>query len=112
MEKMKLGADDTFRFSCKQCGKCCINRDDIILTPFDLFRASKKLNPPIIRRIVSANVKSMYIEYKILAVSPIFGVAFVRDGPVISIFAIVCPSKPSAGRRATTRRIIPSPPSH
>lgn len=44
MEKMKLGADDTFRFSCKQCGKCCINRDDIILTPFDLFRASKKLN--------------------------------------------------------------------
>ena len=43
-ENMKIGVDDKFRFSCKQCGKCCIQREDIILTPFDLFRASKKLN--------------------------------------------------------------------
>lgn len=35
--------DDTFRFHCTQCGKCCINREDIILTPKDLFRISKLL---------------------------------------------------------------------
>lgn len=43
-ENMKIGVDDKFRFSCKQCGKCCINREDILLSPFDLFRAAKKLN--------------------------------------------------------------------
>ena len=43
-DKMKIGLDDKFRFSCKQCGKCCTEREDILLTPFDLFRLSKKLN--------------------------------------------------------------------
>lgn len=43
-EKMKIGLDDKFRFSCKQCGKCCTERADIILSPLDLFRAAKKLN--------------------------------------------------------------------
>ena len=43
-ENMKIGVDDKFRFSCKQCGKCCTERDDILLSPFDLFRASQKLN--------------------------------------------------------------------
>ena len=43
-DNMKLDIDDTFRFSCNQCGKCCINREDILLSPFDLFRVSKKLN--------------------------------------------------------------------
>ena len=42
-ENMKIGADDKFRFSCKQCGKCCTEREDILLSAFDLFRASKKL---------------------------------------------------------------------
>ena len=43
-DKMKIGLDDKFRFSCKQCGKCCTEREDILLTPFDLFRLSKKLD--------------------------------------------------------------------
>lgn len=43
-DNMKIGLDDKFRFSCKQCGKCCTEREDILLTPFDLFRLSKKLN--------------------------------------------------------------------
>ena len=42
-ENMTIGVDDTFRFSCKQCGKCCTEREDILLSAFDLFRASKKL---------------------------------------------------------------------
>ena len=43
-DNMKLDIDDTFSFSCNQCGKCCINREDILLSPFDLFRMSKKLS--------------------------------------------------------------------
>ena len=29
--------DDSFGFKCQQCGKCCMNRNDIILNPFDIF---------------------------------------------------------------------------
>ncbi len=29
IEHNKLTADDPFRFHCTQCGKCCINREDI-----------------------------------------------------------------------------------
>ena len=32
-----VSSDDTFRFHCTQCGKCCTERDDILLTPRDLF---------------------------------------------------------------------------
>lgn len=42
-DKMKIGPDTPFKFHCTQCGKCCINREDIMLNPFDLFRASKEL---------------------------------------------------------------------
>lgn len=40
---VKLGLDDTFAFHCTQCGKCCIEREDIMLNPLDLFKASKEL---------------------------------------------------------------------
>ena len=40
----KLTADEPFRFHCTQCGECCINRDDILLSPMDLFRIAKELN--------------------------------------------------------------------
>ena len=43
-DNMKIGLDDPFSFSCNKCGKCCINRDDILLSPLDLYRMSKKLN--------------------------------------------------------------------
>lgn len=38
-----IGLDESFEFKCNQCGKCCINREDIILTPRDLFNISKEL---------------------------------------------------------------------
>lgn len=38
-----IGIDDTFCFNCTQCGKCCIHREDILLSPKDLFYISKKL---------------------------------------------------------------------
>ena len=43
IESMTVGPDDTFRFHCDQCGRCCINREDIILSPMDIFRMSKEL---------------------------------------------------------------------
>lgn len=38
IEEKKLSLDDSFEFSCRQCGKCCRNRDDIILSAMDLRR--------------------------------------------------------------------------
>lgn len=33
----KLGIDDSFRFSCKQCGRCCVN-NTIIVNTYDVIR--------------------------------------------------------------------------
>ena len=38
----EIGLDDTFTFHCTQCGKCCIHREDILLSPKDLFNIAKK----------------------------------------------------------------------
>ena len=35
-----LGLDDGFEFRCKECGKCCKQRHDILLTAYDLFRVA------------------------------------------------------------------------
>lgn len=43
-EKHKLTADSYFMFHCTMCGDCCRNRDDILLTPKDLFKLAKGLN--------------------------------------------------------------------
>lgn len=40
---MKRELNDTFRFHCTQCGKCCVNREDILMSPQDIFRAAKEL---------------------------------------------------------------------
>lgn len=42
-EELNIGIDEPFTFHCTQCGKCCIHRDDILLTPRDLFRIAQKL---------------------------------------------------------------------
>lgn len=42
-EKNQLGPDDPFRFHCAMCGKCCINRDDILLNPRDMYNLAKEL---------------------------------------------------------------------
>lgn len=35
--------DDTFDFKCQRCGQCCMNRGDIVLSPFDIYKAAKHL---------------------------------------------------------------------
>ena len=42
-EHIKIGVDEPFRFGCRQCGKCCIHREDILLNAFDVYRLSKEL---------------------------------------------------------------------
>ena len=52
----KLGKDDTFTFGCNRCGNCCREREDILLTPLDLFKMAGYLNAP------SVDVLSKYCE--------------------------------------------------
>ena len=39
-----IGLDDTIKFNCKRCGKCCSGRSDIIINPFDVYQIAKTLN--------------------------------------------------------------------
>lgn len=41
IQEVKL--DDTFNFKCQQCGKCCMNRTDIIINPFDVYNGARYL---------------------------------------------------------------------
>ena len=43
-EKNQLGMEDIFQFKCNSCGKCCKNREDIILPPYDLFKIAQHLH--------------------------------------------------------------------
>lgn len=43
IDKYTIDLDDEFRFKCRCCGKCCRNRDDILLSPQDVFKITKKL---------------------------------------------------------------------
>lgn len=49
-----LDSNDEFEFTCDQCGKCCRNREDIILTPFDLYH---------LVRATGKNVKEVIAKY-------------------------------------------------
>ncbi|RFZ76102.1 YkgJ family cysteine cluster protein [Lacrimispora amygdalina] len=43
-DEIKIGVDEPFQFHCTQCGKCCVNREDILLNPKDLYNLAKELN--------------------------------------------------------------------
>lgn len=43
LDKWTIGLDETFQFHCTQCGKCCINREDILLNPRDMYHIAKYL---------------------------------------------------------------------
>jgi len=42
-----LGYDEAFSFGCVGCGKCCTFREDILLSPLDLFKMANYLNVTI-----------------------------------------------------------------
>jgi len=59
IEQRPLGPDDTFQFKCYGCGKCCKNREDILLNAQDVYRMAKhlKLEPKqLIERYCEAYV--------------------------------------------------------
>ena len=39
-----IGLDDTFAFKCRSCGKCCKNRDDILLNSRDVYNIATALD--------------------------------------------------------------------
>ncbi len=41
-DSMKIGLDETFKFHCTMCGNCCFNREDILLSPKDIYNMSKE----------------------------------------------------------------------
>lgn len=43
-EAKTVELEDTIKFNCKRCGKCCTGRSDIILNPFDIYQIAKGLN--------------------------------------------------------------------
>ena len=43
-DAMKIGLDDTVHFGCRQCGKCCINREDIFLNAKDVYNLCNALS--------------------------------------------------------------------
>lgn len=54
LDTMKIEVVDSFKFHCTMCGKCCINRDDILLTPKDIFNMAQELR---------ATPWEMYVKY-------------------------------------------------
>lgn len=45
IEQNTLGPNDTFQFTCRECGECCRNRaTPIMLTGLDIFRMAKGLS--------------------------------------------------------------------
>jgi len=36
--------EDSIDFKCSRCGQCCMDREDIILTPFDIYNIAKAKN--------------------------------------------------------------------
>ena len=41
LEARTIGIDDTFRFHCTACGKCCINREEVYNVMNDLVKQGK-----------------------------------------------------------------------
>lgn len=42
-KKLRIDVDEPFQFHCTQCGDCCRDREDILLTARDLFQIAQKL---------------------------------------------------------------------
>lgn len=43
LDSMKIGLDEPFKFHCDMCGKYCIHREDILLSPKDIYNMAKEL---------------------------------------------------------------------
>lgn len=48
LDSMTIGVDEPFKFHCDMCGKCCINREDILLNAKDIYNMSKELQMELV----------------------------------------------------------------
>ena len=56
-QKNELKPEDTFRFECKMCGKCCRNRDEpILITGADIYRIAKALGTTMMDVVATKTV--------------------------------------------------------
>jgi len=44
LDQYRIGIDDVFAFKCRECGKCCRDRDDILLNSRDVYNIATALN--------------------------------------------------------------------
>jgi len=44
IDQYRIGIDDIFTFKCRECGKCCRNREDILLNSRDLYNIATALD--------------------------------------------------------------------
>lgn len=72
--------EDTFLFGCTQCGECCRNRHDILLSPYDLFR---------IAGFLKENISSVIEKYCEVYIGQDSRLPVVRAKP--KIHQAVCP---------------------
>ena len=72
MDEITLGLDDTFQFRCDRCGKCCRDREDILLSPRDIYKMSKHLGITPLQ---------FYHQYCISHIGPSSRVPIVRLEP-------------------------------
>ena len=49
LDKYSIALDDTFAFKCRRCGKCCKNKEDIMLNARDLYNIALKLKLTILQ---------------------------------------------------------------
>jgi Fe-S-cluster containining protein len=59
IDNLEIGLDDSFRFKCYGCGKCCKNREDILLSPKDLFNIAVALGKTTVE--IMASICDRYI---------------------------------------------------
>ena len=43
IENRQMKMDDILPFSCTHCGGCCVQQEEILISPLDLFRLAKEL---------------------------------------------------------------------
>lgn len=56
-QKNELKLEDTFRFECKMCGKCCRNRNEpILITGADIYRIARALGTTMMNVVATKTV--------------------------------------------------------
>jgi len=75
LDQYRIGIDDVFAFKCRECGKCCRDREDILLNSRDVYNIATTLN------LTHEQVIEKYCEVYIGQESQIPVVRLMPKGP-------------------------------